>query len=265
MPPSKPIPSSTVIIARNSQTEDSIEIFMVVRHHQIDFASGALVFPGGKVSNSDTDPELRNYCSGAESWSNEALVLGLAAIRESFEECGILLACSQDKTELISNHRLNTLQHYRRALEKGDLSMLEFAQKEKLTFTLKHLHHFAHWITPEAMPKRFDTHFYLTQAPVDQIGCHDGSESVDSLWISPQQALNSADKGELKIIFPTRMNLIRLAQFTNLEEAIKGCCNQSVVTVMPWTEQRDTESVLCIPTDAGYTITELPLELVMRS
>lgn len=265
MSPSKPIPSSTVIIARNSQTEDSMEIFMVVRHHQIDFASGALVFPGGKVSSSDTDPQLRNYCSGVENCSDEALTLGLAAIRESFEECGILLARSENETQLLSNDSLNKLQHYRPALEKKEVTLLELAQQEKLIFTLEQLHHFAHWVTPELMPKRFDTHFYLTQAPLDQVGSHDGSESVDSIWISPQQALNSADKGELKVIFPTRMNLMRLAQFNRVDDAISNCRKQDVVTIMPWTEQRGSESVLCIPENAGYAVRELPLELVMRS
>lgn len=238
---------------------------MVVRHHQIDFASGALVFPGGKVSSGDSNPALRDRCSGQENWSDDALGLGVAAIRESFEESGILLARKSGEATLINNTGLNTLNHYRSALEQKETTMEALTHQENLTLAMDQLHHFAHWVTPDLMPKRFDTHFYLAKAPEDQIGSHDGRESVDSIWISPEQALKDADEGKLKVIFPTRMNLMRLAQYNNVQEAIDACAQQHVVKVMPWTEQRESGPVLCIPSDAGYDVTELPLELVMRS
>jgi len=115
------------------------------------------------------------------------------------------------------------------------------------------------------MPKRFDTHFYLAQAPTGQLGFHDGSESVDSLWISPQQALQRADEGSLKIIFPTRMNLMRLAQYASVEAAIEDTLRQPVVSIMPWTEEKPAGVMLCIPENAGYEVTEVPIEVVMRS
>jgi len=264
-PKSIPIPASTIVIARDSKNNDSMEIFMVVRHHQIDFASGALVFPGGKVSSSDSAPGLRNRCRGHEDWDDEALAFGVAAIRESFEESGLLLARKKDEESLINNASLDALSHYRVKLEKNEISMDEFANQENLIFAMDQLQHFAYWVTPDMVPKRFDTHFYLAKAPEDQVGSHDGSESVDSIWISPEQALKDADEGKLKVIFPTRMNLMRLAQYKNVQEAIDSCEHQKVVMIMPWTEPRESGAALCIPKDAGYDVAELPLELVMRS
>ena len=264
-PTSTPISASTIVIARDSQNNDSMEIFMVVRHHQIDFASGALVFPGGKVSSSDSDPGLRNKCKGHESWDDDALAFGIAAIRESFEESGLLLARRKDEESLINNSSLDALSHYRVKLEKSEITMDEFASQENLNIALDQLHHFGHWVTPDMVPKRFDTQFYLAKAPEDQDGSHDGCESVDSIWISPEQALKDADEGKLKVIFPTRMNLMRLAQYKNVQEAIESCEHQEVVMIMPWTEPRDSGAALCIPKDAGYDVAELPLELVMRS
>ncbi|MBV1872547.1 MAG: NUDIX hydrolase, partial [Gammaproteobacteria bacterium] len=127
------------------------------------------------------------------------------------------------------------------------------------------LHHFAHWVTPEMMPKRFDTHFYLARAPEGQTGSHDGRESVDSIWITPQKAISDAEEGKLKVIFPTRMNLMRLAQYSSVEDAISSTARNEVVTVMPWTEQQETGAMLCIPDNAGYDVTAISVEEVMRS
>lgn len=262
---STPLPSSTIIIARNNTLEKHIEIFMVVRHHQIDFAAGALVFPGGKVSAHDYDLQIRDHCSGHAPDDEKQLALQVAAIREAYEESGILLARNKIDASLVNNRNLEKFHPYRTMLQKNVCSMAEFMIKENLILALDTLHHFAHWITPSMMPKRFDTHFYLAQAPMGQLGFHDGSESVDSLWISPQQALQRADEGSLKIIFPTRMNLMRLAQYASVEAAIEDTLRQPVVSIMPWTEEKPAGVMLCIPENAGYEVTEVPIEVVMRS
>ena len=160
---------------------------MVVRHHQIDFASGALVFPGGKVDAGDYD--VRNYCDGADSADDTAVAMMVGAIREAFEECGILLARERGSSALLPGERLSNLEHYRDPLNRGEISLIEFLEKEKLRLACDTLQHFAHWITPEMLPKRFDTHFYLAVAPSDHLAIHDGHESVDSVWISPDSAI----------------------------------------------------------------------------
>ncbi|MBL4606510.1 MAG: NUDIX hydrolase [Pseudomonadales bacterium] len=262
---STPIPSSTIVIARDKQLGTGIEIFMVVRHHQIDFASGALVFPGGKVSESDYDSDLRKQAIPPFELDDTQFPLMVAAIREAFEESGILFARSVGGDSLVTNGTVEKLEPYRSQLEKNQCSMAEFIRQEGLSLAMDELHHFAHWVTPDMMPKRFDTHFYLARAPEGHLGSHDGHESVDSTWISPQQALSDADEGKLKVIFPTRMNLMRLAKYSSVEEAITATRLQKTVKVMPWTEQKEAGAMLCIPEDAGYEITEVPMDVVMRS
>lgn len=261
---SAPLPSATIVIARNAANDKQIEIFMVVRHHQIDFAAGALVFPGGKVSAHDHDARIRDYCEGKQPDDSLQLALQVAAIREAFEESGFLLARHKNGAS-IDHQTLQKLQPYRNLLQENACAMADLMIKENLVLTLDALHHFAHWITPPMVPKRFDTHFYLARAPEGQQGQHDGNESVDSLWISPQTALQRADEGSLKIIFPTRMNLMRLARFASVEAAITHTRQQAVLAITPWTEQKAAGLMLCIPDQAGYDITEMPVEQAMRN
>jgi 8-oxo-dGTP pyrophosphatase MutT (NUDIX family) len=175
------VPSATILMLRDGPR--GLEVFMVVRHHEIDFASGALVFPGGKADPGDFDEGLLPRLDGADA---DPTLRGIqvAAIREAFEECGILLARATGEDGLISGGRLAELERYRNALHAGELSMLEFAEREDIRLACNELTHFAHWITPENLPKRFDTHFYLAMAPADHLALHDGHESVDSVWIT---------------------------------------------------------------------------------
>ena len=163
---------------------------MVVRHHQIDFASGALVFPGGRVEAADAV-----LASGDAS-----LAFRVAAIRETWEECGILLATPGTPPPA-----------------EGDFAAMLLERGLKPDCDC--LAHFAHWITPIPVPKRFDTHFFLAAAPADQDAVHDGHEAVDSVWIRPADALAEALAGTKKVVFPTRMNLTKLARSNTVAEA----------------------------------------------
>jgi 8-oxo-dGTP pyrophosphatase MutT (NUDIX family) len=242
-------PSATILMPRKG--ESPLEVFMVVRHHQIDFASGALVFPGGKVDQRDYD--VRSRCHGGAE-DNEKLAFQVAAIREAFEECGILLARPAGSDQLIPGERLQTLEHYREPLAKGKLGIGEFLASEDLVLACDLLVPYAHWVTPEMMPKRFDTHFYLAIAPDDHLAVHDGHESVDSVWLSPQEALDGAVSGQYTIIFPTRLNIEMLATSESVEQAISDAAARDIVTVLPWTEKRDDGNYICIPADAGYEV-----------
>ncbi len=250
-----PVPAATILMLRDGPT--GLEVFMVVRHHQIDFASGALVFPGGKVA--EGDDEVRDRCIGASD-DDVQMTLQVGAIREAFEECGILLAREADSDELVSASRLSSLESYREPLANGELTIGEFLEKENLTLACDLLHHYAHWITPEMMPKRFDTHFYLASAPADHVAIHDGYESVDSVWISPTSAIEGADSGKYTIIFPTRLNIEMLAESDSVSSAIQMADDREIVSVLPWTEKRDDGNYLCIPANAGYRISESKME-----
>ncbi len=251
--PAPAVPAATILLLRDSA--EGMQVFMVVRHHQIDFASGALVFPGGKADPQDFDEALLPYLNGAPADSNMRAIQ-VSAIREAFEECGVLLARPAGDGNLISGARLAELQQYREPMNSGELGLLAFLQEEKLVLACDTLTHFAHWITPSMMPKRFDTHFYLALAPADHVALHDGYESVDSVWITPQQALEEANSGKRTVIFPTLRNIEKLAAWTDCNSAISATAAADIVPVLPWTEQREDGNYLCIPVEAGYAVSE---------
>ena len=250
--PVTPVPAATILMLRDQPGADApLEVFMVVRHHQIDFASGALVFPGGKADPQDYDTALAPHLDGAAD-DVDMRAMQVAAIRESFEECGVLLARERGATELVSQARLAELSDYQTSIHKGEVSIAEFVAKENLQLACDQLHHFAHWITPPMMPKRFDTHFFLAVAPADQLALHDGKENVDSVWIPPLDAVADGRAGKRTIIFPTMCQLERLGRHAQAQAAIAETETQAIVPVLPWTEQREDGNYICIPDNAGY-------------
>ena len=249
---SKPVPAATILLLRNSPR--GLETFMVVRHLQIDFASGALVFPGGKIDPGDFD--VRSHCDATDSIDDMTLGMMVGAIREAFEESGVLLARANAESGLISRDRIASLQPYRDKLNKNEITLLEFLNKEDLKLACDRLQLFAHWVTPPMMPKRFDTHFYLAAAPADHLAVHDGYESVDSKWITPKAAVKGASEGLYTIIFPTLMNVELLGQSHDVETAMSMARARNVVEVLPWTEKREEGNFICIPPEAGYPYSE---------
>jgi hypothetical protein len=119
---------------------------------------------------------------------------------------------------------------------------------------------FAHWITPTFAPRRFDTWFFLAEAPEDQIALHDGSESVDSVWIAAQQAIDEATAGRRTLVHATTKNLELLAEGKTVVGALSQATERKIVTVQPWVESRDGKRYLHIPPDAGYRnlVREMP-------
>jgi 8-oxo-dGTP pyrophosphatase MutT (NUDIX family) len=257
------IPSATILLLRDGSR--GLEVFMVERHHQVDFAQGALVFPGGKVDPADREPTIRERCSGAPV-SDDDLALTVAAIRETFEESGILLARPLPSGGLVPGERLREIEsRHRDALNRGQTTLGEIVEAEDLTLACDLLIPFAHWITPEISPKRFDTHFFLVAAPPDQVALHDGRESVDSTWTTPSAALADADAGRCTIVFPTRLNLMKLARSRGVAEALKAARAAPIVTVMPRVEHTEAGAVLRIPAEAGYDVVDAPLDNLLSA
>jgi hypothetical protein len=121
-----------------------------------------------------------------------------------------------------------------------------------LVLALDELVPYAHWITPEGMPKRFDTWFFLAAAPPEQVGAHDGRESTDSIWLSPREALAGSQSGRFKLAFPTTRNLIKLGKQPNVKAALDEAAGKPIVTVMPVIIRLDSRRQLRIPKEAGY-------------
>jgi len=254
--PPVPRPATTVMLLRPSvpgEGNSPLEVFMVVRHHAIDSFSGALVFPGGKLEDADGDARLRARCTGADKIEPGELKFRVAGVREAFEECGVLLAHKRGQRALIAAADLKAIEEkWRAKLAKDEASIVDLVEAEDLELATDLMVPYAHWITPTFAPKRFDTWFFLAEAPEDQIALHDGSESVDSVWIGAQDAIDEAGAGKRTLVHATLKNLELLAEEKTVAGAIAAASGRKVVTVQPWVETRDGKRYLHIPPDAGY-------------
>ena len=256
------IPSATVLITRDSP--NGVEVFMVVRHHKIDFASGALVFPGGKNDPADGMAEIFSLCRGGKDIAPDLLPFYVSAARETYEECGVLYAAFKGSDTVLTGEQLDAMAPWRNKIHDGACTMAEFLHAEGLELLVDAFTPFAHWVTPTFMPKRFDTHFFLASMPPHQTASHDGEESVDSLWINPNDALNPSGKSSFTIIFPTRMNLMKLARAgATTQQTVTTVRKEPIVTVTPWIEEQAGKKVLCIPSDAGYGAVVEPMDKIL--
>ncbi len=238
--PAAPRAASTILLLRDGPT--GLEVFMVVRPHESDFASGALVFPGGRMEAADVEL-AREGASFSGGLDETARALRIAAIRVAFEECGVLLARPAGEERFVPAERASALD--RSAPFAG------LVARERLLPATDALVPFARWITPAFLPKRFDTHFFLALAPPHHALAHDGRETVDSAWIAPRDALEG--KGErFKLLFPTERNLWKLARHADAASALAAARATPVVTVLPERTQVDGGPGLRIPLEAGY-------------
>jgi len=249
-----PRPASTILLLRDNAASREIEVFMMVRHYEIDFNSGALVFPGGSVDKGDNEIIARpDLYSGAEGLDAADLSFRIAAIRETFEESGILLARPKRSNALVDARQARQIEAaHRTALCEGRTTFLNVLADHGMLLALDLLVPYAHWITPEGMPKRFDTWFFLAAAPPEQAGAHDGKESTDSIWVSPRDALAGGESGRFKLPFPTTRNLIRLGKQPGVKAALEDSRGKPIVTVMPVMTKLNGGRQLRIPLEAGY-------------
>lgn len=244
--------ASTVLLLREAAS--GMEIFMVQRNRQIEFSSGALVFPGGSMDPNDREVAADSALVADRGGLDiDTAAIRIGGIRETFEESGILLARPRGSSALVSADKAEALGVHREALDEGKISFADVLRQQNLVPAIDLLSLFAHWITPVNLPKRFDTHFLLALAPPDQIGKHDGKESVDSVWLSPKAALEAAESGRYNLPFPTIRNLIKLDKLGTAKAAMDYARATPVVTVVPeMSRNTDGSTRLRIPAEAGY-------------
>ena len=221
-------PAATVIVVRDAQPQ--YEIFMLRRTSQAAFAGGMYVFPGGRVDDHDHAAGYTlHHKSPIDEQQLQREALGddwraywVAGIRETFEESGFLLAYDKNDEILdIDENNQSSFDEYRKRLHDGELSLLDICAKEKLTLAIDLIHFYNRWITPEGRPRRFDTRFFITKAPVVQSGLHDGKETVHSLWVSPDEALELHGKDELGLMAVTQKQLTDFAQYKTANEFLQ--------------------------------------------
>ena len=247
--PSEPAPirpAATILLMRD---EPEFQVLMVKRHHQVDFASGALVFPGGKIHEGDHDPAWTNHALGWETLEEEQRALRIAAIREVYEEAAVLIARDRAGAPFAGDDRAGAA---RDAVSKDTRAFIDLVRELDVRIDLDALTVFSRWITPVMVPKRFDTWFYLARANSDQLAVCDGWETVDAEWIAPAEAIRLGATGERTVIFPTRMNLQLLAEASDGADAIGRAMVRELVPVLPKLERRSDGDVLVLPPDAGY-------------
>jgi 8-oxo-dGTP pyrophosphatase MutT (NUDIX family) len=203
-----------------------VEVFMLQRTLQAVFASGMYVFPGGRVDDLDGAAEMEDVCVGLSDArasellgvSSGGLAYWVAAIRECFEEAGVLLARTADGDHVVDGHAALAERH---GVHDGTVDLVVLCDQHHLVPAIDELVWVSHWITPMGEPRRFDTRFYLAPAPAEQTSVHDDSETIASLWVHPSEALERQAAGELMMMPPTITNLKMLATFTSVEHAME--------------------------------------------
>ena len=261
--PTVPQAAATVLLVRDSKNE-GIEVFLVERASKANFG-GAFVFPGGKVDPEDgldnmeaitkgsSDQELSNILGEDKG----GLAYWVACIRECFEEAGILIAYREDGSPFdpSDTEERQRFVDYRNRLNAGEAVIEQMCQTEKLTLATERLAYLAHWITPKIEKRRYTTRFFIAISPSGQEGLHDGSESVNSLWIKPEEALEQQKEGKLLLIMPTIKNLESICGYANVEELLKDKSSidpSTIPTIEPKFFMEDGKMVGLLPGDQGY-------------
>ncbi len=212
--------AATLLLVRDAAA--GLEVFMVERPGAADFG-GMHVFPGGKVDAADATVEARcvdlsdAVASERLGMARGGLAFWSAAIREAFEEAGVLLGYNRDQLVDLSDHTTrDRFADHRSAVHKGELSIVELCEREDLRLATDRVLYFSHWITPLGPPRRYDTRFFLAHMPENQETAHHEKELEDGLWVRPADALAHADEGRWTMIFPTLTTLRSLARYADV-------------------------------------------------
>ncbi len=245
-PPATPFPAATLMLLRDGSR--GLEVLMMVRHRSADFAGGAMVFPGGRLEPADRLIAERHVADRACDLGIAALKV--AAIRETYEECGILLARIAGTSDMVSLEEPGADEF------SGFEAVLAVRHAEPAVDLLVP---FANWITPPIRAKRFDAYFFLAPAPPGQTARHDGREAVEVLWKTPSAVIAAADEGVISLMAPTHLNLQKLGRHHTVDDALAAARREPIVTVSPEPVTTPTGVDLLIPAAAGYGVTRFPL------
>ncbi|MFZ5616844.1 MAG: NUDIX hydrolase [Pseudomonadota bacterium] len=255
----EPIPAATVILLRD---QPAFQVLMIARHEKSAFAGGALVFPGGRVDPGDGDPAWKEHADGLSA-DERVAAAQIAAIREAYEEAGVLIARGNNGAVASSEHALS-LSNWRSKVEQDDSVFIDLIRREGLKLACDELHLFSHWVAPPGLHRRFDTLFFAARFPPGQEVLEDGEEATEALWIAPKDAIVARSSGARKIIFPTARNLDLLSMSESASEAFEFARRRPIRPVMPQVILRDGKTLLQIPDDLGYPVTEESLDLAVR-
>jgi 8-oxo-dGTP pyrophosphatase MutT (NUDIX family) len=254
--------AATVMLLRDG--DHGLEVCMLQRNLNSDFVGGAYVFPGGGVDDDDGSAEAWSVCAGRGDAEASALVgvehgglaFWVAAIRESFEEAGLLLARDERGAplRLDDGERIRRFGHHRVAVDTGRRRLAEICVEERLTLDVGALHYFSRWVTPLGAPRRYDTRFFVASAPEDQRALHDDREVIGTRWLTPAAALADHEAGRMTMIFPTVRTMVALGRFDSAAEVIDHAAAQArVEPVVPMLRDEGGGMRLVLPGDPEGT------------
>jgi 8-oxo-dGTP pyrophosphatase MutT (NUDIX family) len=269
-----PIPvrdAATVMLLRDARDDSgspAVEVCMLRRNLASEFVAGAYVFPGGAVDPADDGPAMEARCLGRTDAEASAavgvpsggLALWVAALRECFEEAGVLVAYRRaddgDGLQLLdtsSPEEATRFADYRDGVNAGTATLLDVCEAEDLILPVDAVHYVARWVTPELSPRRYDTRFFVTAAPTDQVAHHDDGETIATLWVRPADALRRFEEGEIEMLPPTLACLRSLAPHRTVAEALSWAASVTdIVTMLPIVLIEDGRVLILRPGDPGY-------------
>ncbi len=242
--PSAPRDAATLILLRDAG--DGIEVFCVERNKKSRFLGGAIVFPGGRVEESDRDEAWSVFVDDADDGADALRAFRIAACRETLEEAAILIASAS-----VSNDDVVALRTH---LAKDPDALQAFLSTRKTKLDLRALVPFSRWITPKAEARRFDARFFLARAPEGQDGAHDMSETMASFWSTPRDLLARFDRSEIQLAPPTHRILQVIAEYTSVEIVLKTAAIHD--PICPELVQQSDTLALVLPGDPEHSIRE---------
>jgi 8-oxo-dGTP pyrophosphatase MutT (NUDIX family) len=257
--PATPRPASTVLLLREQSA--ALEVFLLRRHRKSVFMAGNYVYPGGAVDKGDEEgakfnrDEARPSGARSEAFCRDLLEYRIAAIRELFEEAGVLLAYRKNETLFrpVDMPEREKFAGYRKELNLKQITFLQILWQENLTPAFDSLFYYTHWITPEAQPIRFDTRFFVALHPQGQDASPDQKETDDGIWIAPRLALEANVAGSIPLSPPTLKTLEELSRYGTVKSFLESLrSTRKGLPVLPVLKKIAGEPVLIFPWDPDY-------------
>jgi 8-oxo-dGTP pyrophosphatase MutT (NUDIX family) len=240
---------------------DGMQVLMLRRNSQSVWVAGAHLFPGGAVDAEDGSDATNRVCAGRDD-AAASRILGIerggraffvAAVRECFEEAGILLALTGDEPLSFADPEIaRRFVEHRRRLNADETTLASICALERIQLDLDRVCYFSHWITPEGAPRRYDTRFFVGVVPDAQEALHDDSEVVASTWIEPGEALARHHAGELDLMFPTVKNLEAISRFRTAGDLLAAAAAAEVPAILPRLTVEGEGVRIVLPGDEGY-------------
>jgi len=242
-----PRDAATVILLREGRGRNDrrFEVLMVLRNSRSAFVPSSYVFPGGRVEEEDCLRDMECLCTESDlprarrmlegvSPPERGLGIWIAAVRETFEEVGLLFARRGDGSFLSPDQgdTGRSFRAYREAMSGGEISFEGVLRREGLTLALDRLHYFSHWITPELSPIRYDTRFFVAEVPPGQEALHDGDELTRHVWVTPEEALDGYREKRFHMVVPTIVTLEELSRFETIDEVIGSTGGKEISAVI---------------------------------